>query len=181
MQNLWRDLRTGPNAPDVVYAIVEIPKGSRNKYEYNKEHGVIKLDRVLYSSVSYPGDYGLMPQTFWDDGDPFDILVMVNQPTFPGCIIEARPIGIFRMEDKGQSDDKILAVPHRDPSFSGYHDLKDLPAHYLLEVQHFFSVYKDLEEGGRVKVKGWEDADAAREAIGHAMRIYRDRFSLGGL
>ncbi|NUQ36733.1 MAG: inorganic diphosphatase [Caldilineales bacterium] len=181
MQNLWRDLRTGPNAPETVYAIVEIPKGSRNKYEYNKEHGVIKLDRVLYSSVSYPGDYGLMPQTFWEDGDPFDILVMVNQPTFPGCIIEARPIGIFRMEDKGKSDDKILAVPAHDPSFGDYKDLGDLPSHFLREVEHFFGVYKDLEEGGRVKTKGWEGAAAAKEAIVQAMRIYRDRFSLGGL
>lgn len=181
MQNLWRDLRTGPDAPETVYAIIEIPKGSRNKYEYNKEHGVIKLDRVLYSSVSYPGDYGLMPQTFWEDGDPFDILVMVNQPTFPGCIIEARPIGVFRMEDKGKSDDKILAVPARDPSFGDYKDLGDLPSHFLREVAHFFSVYKDLEEGGRVKAAGWEDAAAAKESIRQAMNIYRDRFSLGGL
>ena len=181
MQNLWRELRTGPEAPNSVYAIIEIPKGSRNKYEYNKEHCVIKLDRVLYSSVSYPGDYGLMPQTFWEDGDPFDIIVMVNQPTFPGCIIEARPIGVFRMTDKGQSDDKILAVPARDPLFSDYHDLADVQTHFLLEVEHFFSVYKDLEEEGRVTTGGWEGAEAARQAIRESMRIYRERFGLGGL
>lgn len=181
MQNLWRELRTGPDAPDVVYAIVEIPKGSRNKYEYNKEHGVIKLDRVLYSSVSYPGDYGLMPQTFWEDGDPFDILVMVSEPTYPGCIIEARPIGVFKMDDKGKSDDKILAVPLRDPRYAGFQDLKDVPAHFLLEIEHFFSVYKALEEGGRVNPHGWEDAQAAKESIRRSMQLYRDRFSLGGL
>ena len=158
MENLWRQLRTGPDAPETVYAIIEIPKGSRNKYEYNKEHGVLKLDRVLYSSVSYPGDYGLMPQTFWEDGDPFDILVIVNQPTFPGCIIEARPIAIFHMEDRGDSDDKILAVPAQDPVFNDYHDVGDVPKHFLSEVEHFFGVYKDLEEGGRVKTLGWDDA-----------------------
>ncbi|MCP4165783.1 MAG: inorganic diphosphatase [Chloroflexi bacterium] len=181
MQNLWRDLRTGPDAPDVVYAIVEIPKGSRNKYEYNKEHGVLKLDRVLYSSVSYPGDYGLMPQTFWEDGDPFDILVMVNQPTFPGCIIEARPIGVFSMEDRGESDDKILAVPRGDPIFRDYRDLGDVPKHFLSEVAHFFSVYKDLEEGGRVTIGGWQGADVAKQAIRQAMQAYQERFGLGGL
>ena len=181
MQNLWRELRTGAQAPEVVYAIVEIPKGSRNKYEYNKEHGVIKLDRVLYSSVSYPGDYGLMPQTFWEDGDPFDILVIVSEPTFPGCIIEARPIGIFRMEDKGKSDDKILAVPQRDPRYAEFQDLANVPSHTLVEIEHFFSVYKALEEGGRVTTHGWEDAAAARQAIRHAMELYRERFSLGGL
>lgn len=181
MQNLWRELRSGPNAPDLVYVIVEIPKGSRNKYEYNKDRGVIKLDRVLYSSVSYPGDYGLIPQTFWDDGDPLDILVMINQPTFPGCIIEARPIGLFRMEDRGESDDKVLAVPSQDPLFGGYHDIGDLPPHFLAEVQHFFSVYKDLEEGGRVNPIGWENAASAKEAIKHAMKLYHDRFSLGEL
>lgn len=181
MENLWRQLRTGPDAPDTVYAIVEIPKGSRNKYEYNKEHGVIKLDRVLYSSVSYPGDYGLMPQTFWEDGDPFDILVIVNQPTFPGCIIEARPIAIFHMDDRGDSDDKILAVPAQDPNFNEYKDIEDVPKHFLSEVEHFFSVYKDLEEGGRVKTMGWDNAEAAREAIRLSMKLYNDRFALGGL
>ena len=93
MQNMWRELRSGPQVPDIVYSIVEIPKGSRNKYEYQKANGVIFLDRVLYSSLHYPGDYGLIPQTYYDDGDPLDILVMMNEPTFPGCIIQARPVG----------------------------------------------------------------------------------------
>ena len=123
MQNLWRELRPGPKVPDIVYAIIEIPKGSRNKYEYNKENGVIVLDRVLFSSLHYPGDYGLIPRTFYDDGDPLDILLMTNEPTFPGCIIQARPIGVFRMLDRGVSDDKILAVPATDPLFAEYHDL----------------------------------------------------------
>ncbi|MFZ1463392.1 MAG: inorganic diphosphatase [Anaerolineae bacterium] len=180
MMNLWRELRTGPNAPEVLYTLVEIPKGSRNKYEYNKEFGVIKLDRVLYSSLHYPGDYGLIPQTFYDDGDPLDILVMVNEPTFPGCIIEARPIGIFRMLDKGVADDKILAVPARDPIFTDYHDITDIPKHYLAEVGHFFEVYKDLE-GMRTKPIGWENAAAAKTEILRAMKLYQDRFHMGGL
>ena len=180
MMNLWRELRTGPNAPEIIYTLVEIPKGSRNKYEYNKEFGVIKLDRVLYSSLHYPGDYGLIPQTFYDDGDPLDILVMVNEPTFPGCIIEARPIGIFRMLDKGVADDKLLAVPARDPIFTDYHDITDIPKHYLAEVGHFFEVYKDLE-GMRTKPIGWENAAAAKTEILRAMKLYQDRFHMGGL
>lgn len=180
MLNLWRELRPGPNIPDVVYTIVEIPKGSRNKYEYNKEFGVIKLDRVLYSSLYYPGDYGLIPRTFYDDGDPLDILVMVNEPTFPGCIIEARPIGVFRMLDRGVADDKILAVPARDPLFQDYHDITDIPKHFLAEVAHFFEVYKDLE-GSRTKPMGWENAAAGKAEIMRSIQLYQDRFALGGL
>ncbi len=180
MMNLWRELRSGPNSPEIVYTLVEIPKGSRNKFEYNKEFGVLKLDRVLYSSLYYPGDYGLIPQTFYDDGDPLDILVMINEPTFPGCIIEARPIGVFRMLDKGVADDKILAVPARDPIFADYHDITDIPKHYLAEVAHFFEVYKDLE-GMRTKPIGWENAEVAKAEILRAMKLYQDRFHMGGL
>ncbi|MFZ2489729.1 MAG: inorganic diphosphatase [Anaerolineae bacterium] len=177
MQNVWRELRTGPKVPDVVYVIVEIPKGSRNKYEYQKANGVIFLDRVLYSSMVYPGDYGLIPQTFYEDGDPLDIIVMVNEPTFPGCIIQARPIGIFRMLDRGQEDAKILAVPDTDPLFQGYTDLKDVPQSFLNEVAHFFEVYKDLE-GQRTKPLGWEGADAAKAEILRSVNLYRERFGL---
>lgn len=180
IQNLWRELRAGPQIPDVVYAIVEIPKGSRNKYEYNKQAGLIKLDRVLYSSLHYPGDYGLIPHTFCDDGDPLDILVMINEPTFPGCIIEARPIGVFRMLDRGESDDKILAVPATDPISNDYHDIGDIPQHFLSEVAHFFKVYKDLEVS-RTKPGEWEGANAAKEEIQRAIRLYEQRFGLPGL
>src|SRR5581483_5248754 len=109
--NLWHDLKAGPELPDIVNVVIEIPKGSRNKYEFDKPTGAFRLDRVLYSSMEYPGDYGLIPQTYYDDGDPLDVLVMVEQPTFPGCIIQARPIGLFRMQDREAPDDKILAVP----------------------------------------------------------------------
>ena len=171
--NLWHDVDIGPAVPDIIHAVVEIPRGSRNKYELHKETGAIKLDRVLYSAVHYPGDYGLIPQTYYDDGEPLDVLVMTNSPTFPGCIVEVRPIGIFRMLDKGEMDDKILAVLNADPFFADYHDYTDVPAHYLKEVTHFFSVYKDLE-GVRTQAMGWQDAAAAKDRIRHAMELYRE-------
>src|SRR5436190_21427895 len=119
LMNLWHDLEPGPSVPDVIHTIVEIPKGSRNKFEDHKPTGAFKLDRVLYSPVHYPGDYGFIPQTYYEDGDPLDVLVVTNLPTFTGCIVEARPIGMFKMRDKGESDDKILAVLHYDPFFDG--------------------------------------------------------------
>ncbi len=180
IHNLWHELRAGPRVPDLVYAIVEIPKGSRNKYEYNKQDGLIKLDRVLYSSLHYPGDYGLIPHTFCDDGDPLDILVMINEPTFPSCIIEARPIGVFRMLDRDETDDKILAVPATDPLFNDYDDISDIPQHFLREVAHFFEVYKDLE-GARTKPGSWEGAEAAKAEIQESIALYEARFGLPGL
>ncbi len=178
MVNLWHQLDSGPDTPEIIYVIVEIPKGSRNKYEYSKEIGVVKLDRVLFSSLHYPGDYGLIPRTFYDDGDPLDALVMVTEPTFPGCVIEARPIGLFTMEDKGKSDDKVLCVPARDPLFSDYLDIDDIPQHFLKEVAHFFEVYKDLE-GARVKSMGWEKAQVAKDAIQRSIQLYRDKYGRG--
>lgn len=171
MTNLWRDLEPGTDVPEVVNVIVEVPKGSRNKYEYDEEMGTIRLDRVLYSSLHYPGDYGLIPQTLYDDGDPLDILVMVGEPSFPGCIIQARPVGLFRMLDREQQDDKVLAVPASDPLYKDYHDLSDIPQHFLAEVAHFFEVYKDLE-GIRTEGLGWEPAEVAKERIQHAIARY---------
>ena len=178
MANLWHQLDSGPQSPEIIYVIVEIPKGSRNKYEYGKELGVIKLDRVLFSSLHYPGDYGLIPRTFYDDGDPLDVLVMVNEHTFPGCIIEARPIGLFKMLDQDKADDKVLAVPASDPIFEDYQDITDIPQHFLKEVAHFFEVYKDLE-GSRTKPIGWESAAVAKEEIRRGMKLYQERFSQG--
>ncbi len=173
--NLWKDMPAGPNMPDEVNVIVEIPKGSRNKYEYDKETGAIVLDRVLYSSIHYPGDYGFVAQTLYDDGDPLDILVMVNEPTFSGCVIRARPIGLFRMKDRGEPDDKILAVPANDPIFGDYHDIGDIPQHFLQEVAHFFAVYKDLE-GAHVKTLGWERVDRARERIRYSYEMFKKEY-----
>jgi inorganic pyrophosphatase len=173
--NMWHRLPTGPAVPQTVYCIVEIPKGSRNKYEYSKSAGIIKLDRVLYSSMHYPSDYGLIPQTYAEDGDPLDILVMVNEPTFAGCVIEARPIGIFHMLDRGDPDEKILAVPSTDPIFADYNNLTDVPKHFLTEVAHFFQTYKQLQ-GIQVTPKGWEDAEKAREVILQSIERYKQKF-----
>jgi inorganic pyrophosphatase len=174
--NLWHELPPGPDWPTVIYVVVEIPKGSRNKYEYDEHGGFVKLDRVLFSSLHYPGDYGFVPQTLHADGDPLDVLVMNNVPTFASCVIEARPLGVFRLVDKGQLDDKILAVPHTDPLFNGYQTLKDVPPHFLEEMEHFFNVYKDLEIGD-VESKGWEGLEQAHTEIKQAVKRYQEHVS----
>ncbi|HEY3230256.1 MAG TPA: inorganic diphosphatase [Roseiflexaceae bacterium] len=160
MMNLWRDLEPDPSFPDLLFVVVEVPQGGRNKYKFHRPTGAIKLDRVLATAARYPGDYGLVPQTLDTDGDPVNVLVMTNLPTFPGCIIEARPLALFRMLDGGVHDDKVLAVLAHDPFFAGYRNYTDLPPHYLKEVEHFFTVYKDLDRS-RVEPIGWEDNQAA--------------------
>lgn len=179
MRNLWHDLPVGPQAPDLVNVIVEIPGSTRNKYEFDHDGGYIKLDRVLASPLHYPADYGLIPRTLYDDGDPLDILVLIKEPTFPGCVLVARPIGLFRMLDQGLKDDKILAVAHNDPLYAEYSDLSDVPSHYLREVAHFFNRYKDLE-GKRVETLGWEPQEAAREQIQRAQQRYLEHYQVAG-
>jgi inorganic pyrophosphatase len=168
----------GTGEAAVVNVIVEIPKGRRNKYEVDKVTGLIKLDRYLYSSAVYPGDYGFIPQTLAEDGDPLDALVMVNEPTFSGCLIEARVVGIFRMRDKGANDFKVLAVPHKDPLFSHIKRLEDVPAHFVREVEFFFTTYKQLE-GVSVEPLGWA---ASEEGITEVREsVTRFRSSLGNV
>jgi len=169
----WHDLDPGARAPDVVRVVVEIPKGSRNKYEIDKGSGLFTLDRVLYSPMHYPGDYGFVPRTIYDDGDPFDVVIVSNQPTFTGCLVDVRPVGLFRMKDRGEPDDKALAVVARDPAFDHVHDLDDVSPHLLREIEHFFRVYKDLE-GARVETMAWEPAAAARAGIAASMARYRN-------
>lgn len=170
--NLWKDLAPGPSVPEVVYAVIEIPKGSRNKYEYDKDMEAFTLDRVLYSPFIYPAEYGIIPQTLYDDGDPMDIMVLMEQPTFPGCVIETRPIGIMRMVDGDDHDDKILGVPLNDPRFKEVNDINDVPGHLLDEIAHFFKEYKYLE-GKTTEVSGWENAGKALEAIEHSIELYK--------
>jgi inorganic pyrophosphatase len=175
MPHPLHDLSTGPNPPETLHAFVEIPRGSRNKYELDKETGVLKLDRLLYSAVHYPGDYGFIPRTLGDDTDPLDILVMTTEPTFSGCLIPVRPVGVFLMSDEKGGDEKILAVPLADPLKREIADLTDLPSHFLDEVRHFFTVYKDLE-GVRVKTGGWEGrASAMRIVMECVARYQKDR------
>ncbi len=168
----------GTGEASVVNSIVEIPKGRRSKFEVDKETGLLRLDRYLYSSLHYPGDYGFIPQTLAEDGDPLDILVMVNEPTFSGCLIEARPIGLFKMTDHGVNDYKILAVPNTDPMFAEFHDLWRVPPHFLREVEHFFATYKELEgHSGEdlVQTLGWESSDKARREIMACLKRYKER------
>ena len=175
MINVWHGLPPGSHPPELVTAVIEIPRGSRNKYELDKETGLLKLDRVLYSAVHYPGDYGFIPRTLFEDGDPIDILVRINEPTFPGCMIEVRPIGVLKMLDKGEPDDKVLAVPVNDPFHSEYFDIADIPQHFLKEVEHFFHIYKDLE-GKRVQILGWEKSDVAMQVISGSIERYDRKY-----
>src|SRR5262245_41595577 len=171
----FMDVPPGTNLPSVVNAIVEIPKGRRNKYEVDKKTGFIRLDRHLYSSSVYPGDYGFIPQTLAEDGDALDILVMVNEATFSGCLIEARVIGLFRMKDRGLNDYKVLGVPNSDPLFSEYRNLRDITSHFLREVEHFFGTYKQLE-GVTIETMGWAPAqDAAAEVKASVERYVASR------
>jgi inorganic pyrophosphatase len=148
-----------------VTVVVEIPKGSRNKYEMNHETGRIHLDRMLFTSVQYPTDYGFIEGTLGGDGDPLDALVFVGEPTFPGCEIEARPVGVFRMFDEKGEDEKIMTVPVSDPHWSEVTTLDELPSGLRREIEHFFKVYKDLEADKETRIEGWDDADVAWKII----------------
>lgn len=157
-------VKIGARAPHEFNTIIEIPKGSTNKYEFDPETGVMKLDRVLYSPLFYPFDYGFIPQTQYLDGDPIDVLVLVSHPTFPGCVVEAKAIGVLEMRDEKGPDEKILCVATKDPRFSFRKSLNDLQDHTKKEIVHFFEVYKALEEKS-VDVVGWQDSSLATEII----------------
>jgi inorganic pyrophosphatase len=162
-------------AADSFTAVIEIPKGSRNKYEYDHETQAIKLDRFLFASVVYPTDYGFIPDTLSLDGDPLDVMVCVSEPTFPGCVIEVKPIALFRMEDDQGIDDKVLAVPCSDPTWNQLKTLDDLNQQLQDEIAHFFSVYKDLEQK-KVNVHGWFSREDAIKEI----EASRERFTEDG-
>jgi inorganic pyrophosphatase len=173
--NLWKDLKPGSDIPEKLTAIIEIPKGSNNKYEYDKDMEAFALDRVLYSSVFYPLDYGFIPQTIYDDGDPMDIMVLIDQPTFPGCVIESRPIGIMKMIDSGDKDYKILAVAVDDPKYRDVKDIKDIPLHTLDLIVEFFRTYKNLE-GKKTEVLGWERAEVAKTEAIRSIEMYKEQY-----
>lgn len=158
------DVPIGANAPEIINTIIEIPRGSTNKYELDKETGVMKLDRVLYSPLFYPFDYGYIPQTHYLDGDPMDVLVLLSHPTFPGCLIEAKPIGVLEMTDDKGPDEKILCVATRDPRYGYRDDMDKVNPHTLKEITHFFEVYKHLEDKA-VEVKDWHGHELAIELI----------------
>lgn len=158
------DVRIGDKAPHIFNTIIEIPKGSTNKYELDPESGLLRLDRVLYSPLFYPFDYGFIPQTLYVDGDALDVMVLISHPVFPGCIVEAKAIGVLEMSDDKGPDEKILCVSTKDPRFNQRKSLNDLQDHTRKEIFHFFEVYKTLEEKD-VTVRGWSDVGRALDLI----------------
>ena len=159
---------------DPLYVVVEIPKGSSNKYEWDDELGAIKLDRLLFSSLGYPTDYGFFRNTLAADGDPLDAMIVVSEPTFPGCLIEVKPVALFRMRDEKAEDNKILCVPLSDPQWNTHKELDDLPKQLQDEIAHFFSIYKDLERK-KVRVDGWYGREEALESIERARKRFREK------
>lgn len=155
-----------------IDVVVEIPKGSRNKYEVDHETGGIWLDRMLFTATQYPADYGFVPHTLAEDGDPLDVLVLLDEPTFPGCHIKARPIGVFWMHDEAGPDAKVLCVPATDPRWTSLGDVADVDPFVLQEIGHFFDVYKQLEPGKDTDTGGWEGAAAAEQAVRDAIERY---------
>ena len=158
------DVTIGSEAPEVFNAVIEIPRGSTNKYEVDQETGILKLDRVLYSPLFYPFDYGYIPQTHYLDGDPLDVLVLTSHPLFPGCVVEASPIGVLKMSDEKGPDEKILCVATKDPRYGYRKTLEELNLHTLKELRHFFEVYKTLEEKS-VEIEGWHGREVALALI----------------
>ena len=170
---MLHEIDPGPQCPEVVRMIVEIPKNSANKYEYDTKLGVFRLDRALYSPMHYPGDYGFIPGTTAEDGDPFDVLVTADEATFTGCMLEVRPVGVLDMVDEKGPDQKILAVPDRNPRYEQIHTMDQIFPHVRREIEHFFDIYKELE-GKRTEIRGWRGPKEARQAILQSRKIYLD-------
>jgi inorganic pyrophosphatase len=170
----YLDLPIGDGTPELITAVIEIPQGGINKYEYDKKLHVFRLDRNLHSPVHYPADYGFIPQTLADDGDPLDILVLGDAPTFPGCVYHARVIGLLEMLDQGIRDEKVIAYATGNARFADIENYTEVQPHILLEIAHFFSIYKDLE-GERTEALGWKDRQIAYEVIQAAHNRYREK------
>ncbi len=172
--NGYKNLPTGDRAPEIVNVVVEIPKGSGHKYEYDPELDAICLDRTLYSPMHYPGDYGFIPGTLAEDGDTLDALILLEQPTFPGCVIRARPIGVLNMIDEGQQDAKVLAVSLGDPRMERIKSFHNVDEHLLREIRYFFETYGELE-GKETKTQDWRDAEEAMKIITAACERFRQQ------
>ena len=173
--NLWHDLSLGEEAPAEFNMIVEIPKGSKNKYEIDKETGLIKLDRAMKSSQDYPFDYGFAPQTLWEDGDALDMVLLTTYPIHPGILVKVRPVAVMRMIDGGEGDDKVIAVPVKDPRWEEVKELADINKHTLKEIRHFFETYKSIENKV-VEVSGFEGRDQALAAVEKSVALYKEKF-----
>ncbi len=175
MLNSWHDVELGEDMPNIFPAIIEVPKGSKTKYELDKATGMIRVDRILYSSVQYPANYGFVPRTYCDDDDPLDVLVLGQEPVYPLTIMRAKAIGLMRMIDHGEVDDKIIAVHADDPEYSHYHLLDDLPPHRMTEIKRFFEDYKKLEHK-TVTVEEFLPLPAALEVLQKSIDLYHDKF-----
>ncbi|MFZ6051387.1 inorganic diphosphatase [Halocola ammonii] len=175
MMNPWHDVSAGENTPEHVNAIIEIPKGSRAKYELDKESGMLKLDRVLYSSVYYPHNYGFIPQSYGDDNDPLDILVLSQIDVQPLCLVPAKVIGVMQMIDNGEADDKVIAIADNDMSVTHIQDIGDLPEHFIRELRSFFEDYKKLENK-EVIVEEFQSKEKALEIVKKSFEDYRKKF-----
>lgn len=176
--NLWHDVPLGDDAPNEFNVIIEIPKGSNNKYEVDKATGLIKLDRANYSAAAYPFDYGFAPQTLWEDNDPLDVIVLTTYPLAPGILVAVRPVAVIEMIDSGESDYKVLAVPVDDKRWEDVSDLPDINKHMLKEFQHFFETYKMLKgKPAPVEINGIKGKDAAIEAVKKSVELYRAKYS----
>ncbi len=173
----WHEISVGENVPELVNAVIEIPKDCQLKYELDKDTGMLKLDRVLYSAVHYPGDYGFVPQTLWSDGDPLDIIILTGRPVVPMTLAEARPIGVFKMIDGNEEDDKILAVYECDPRFKEFRDITDVPKHIIEEIKHFFENYKQLQ-GKTCKILDIQGVASAKKVIEESIEIYKKKYSI---
>src|SRR3954453_6662590 len=171
----WHGVTPGDQAPRIVNAVIEIPQGSRAKYEIDKETGLLKLDRVIYSSFYYPCNYGFIPQTYGDDKDPLDILVITTLPVQALCLMEAKVVGVMQMVDSGDADDKIIAVAAKDPGVNHYNNIEELPKHFFDELRHFFEEYKKLENKA-VKVEEFQDKTMALKVIENAIAFYKQEF-----
>ena len=176
--NLWHDVPLGNEAPVVINVIIEIPKGSNNKYEIDKETGLIKLDRANYSSAAYPFDYGFAPQTLWEDGDALDVIVLTTYPLNVGILVAVRPVAVMEMIVGGESDYKVIAVPVEDKRWNDVNDLSDINTHTLKEFQHFFETYKLLKgKPAPVSINGIKGKAEAIEAVKKSVELYKEKFS----
>lgn len=176
MNNIWHDIAEERISPERFAAVIEISKGSKNKYELDKQTGMMRLDRILYTSTHYPANYGFIPRTYADDLDPLDVLVMCSESILPMTLVEVYPIGVIRMIDQGKLDEKIIAIPFSDPNYNIYSSIYELPAHIFNEMCHFFKVYKQLEEK-ETAVNDLDGPDAAREIIAAAIKNYEKLFN----
>ena len=170
--NLWREIE--PGTKDAMNVIIEIPKGSKNKYEVDKKTGLIALDRVMHTSQDYPFDYGFVPQSLWHDRDPLDVVLLTTHPLVPGVLVRARPVAVIRMVDSGERDEKIIAVPIEDPRFDKVRDLKDVNPHVIREMEHFFITYKKLQDKS-VEINGIEGREAAESAFEESLALYKEK------